>query len=97
MVEEGTQPATLYFLTQKTSQCPLRQREDVHRAAFGHFRILTGEEAIESVVHAARIAAPSAVHGQVLLAVDRERAGGATMPDVVTNSQSSLPLAASNA
>ena len=51
---------------------PLRKREDVHRASFGHLRVLTGEEAIESVVHAARIAAPAAVHGEVLLAVDRE-------------------------
>jgi SAM-dependent methyltransferase len=51
---------------------PLRKREDVHRASFGHLRVLTWKEAIESVVHASRVTAPAAVHGEILLPVDRE-------------------------
>jgi SAM-dependent methyltransferase len=77
VIEEGTQPASMYFLARKTARLKpdttydrSRQREDVHGASLGHFRILTGEEAIQSVVHTAWVAPPSAVNRKVLLPVD---------------------------
>ena len=69
----GRHTARVALLSESEGESvPSRKREDVHRAPFGHLRVLTWKEAIESVVHASRITAPAAVHGEVLLAVDRE-------------------------
>jgi predicted deacylase len=52
---------------------PLLHREDPHRAALRNFRIISRQKAIESRLHRSGIDAPSREHGDVLLAIDRER------------------------
>ena len=99
MVEQGTQPATLLFLSEASRirrSRTLRQREHPHRAPFGHSGYYPGN-AVEPGVHPARIAAPAGVHGDVLLAVDGERRRRRDDARAGRNSHSSLPLAASNA
>jgi hypothetical protein len=59
-------------------------------------RVLTGEEAIQPVVHAAGVAAHPLCTARYCLPFT-ENVGGATMPDVVTNSHNSFPVDASNA
>jgi hypothetical protein len=51
----------------------LLQCEHPNRSAFGHFRVFAGENPIEVRLHAPRVASPTRVHGNVLLAVDRKR------------------------
>jgi hypothetical protein len=50
----------------------LFQREDIDRAALRHRQIFAGEEQVEAILHALRVDAPAGLHGDVLLAVDRE-------------------------
>ena len=49
------------------------QGEDVDRAALGNVRMLAGKQQVQAALHARRIDAPAGLHGDVLLAVHRER------------------------
>ena len=53
----------------------LLQCEHPNRSAFGYFRVFAGKNPVEIRLHAPRVASPTRVHGDVLLAVDRERCG----------------------
>ena len=52
---------------------------------------------VELVLHAARVDAPARQHGDVLLAVERERWTAADDPGAERKSHSKLPVVASNA
>ena len=51
----------------------LFQREHPHGSAFRHLRKLAGYKAVEGCFHAAGVATPAGVDGDVLFAVDHER------------------------